>query len=138
MSGPDALLGIWVPDAAPRARLTSDGSSPPLTPEASKLYAERRQRVARGDASFDPTTWCAEPGMPRILTMPYPLEIRTDGNRVAFIHGWYRWFRIVDLGDGTVDPPLPLTMGFPVGRWEGGTLVIRTPGLGCDCRRRKS
>lgn len=127
--GLDALLGIWVPDAAPRTLLTSKGRPPPLTSEASKLYAERRQRLAAGDASFDPTTWCAGPGMPRILTMPYPLEIRADSNRLAFIHGWYRWFRIVDLGAGTVDPPLPLTMGFPVGRWEAGTLVVRTVGL---------
>jgi hypothetical protein len=28
-----------------------------------------------------------------------------------------------------VDPPLPLTMGFPVGHWEDDTLVIRTVGL---------
>ncbi len=118
-----------MPDAAPRALLTSDGKPPPLTAEALKLYAERRQRLAAGDASFDPTTWCSGPGMPRILTMNYPLEIRADGNRLAFIHGWYRWFRIVDLGAGTVDPPLPLTMGFPVGHWESGTLVIRTVGL---------
>jgi hypothetical protein len=67
--------------------------------------------------------------MPRMLTMAYPFEIRGDGNRIAFIHDWYRWFRIVDLGPGTDDPPLPLTMGFPVGRWEGGTLVISTSGL---------
>jgi hypothetical protein len=127
--GQDALLGIWVPDAAPRALLTSSGKAPPLTAEASKLYAERRQRLAKGDASFDPTSWCAGPGMPRILTMQYPLEIRADANRIAFIHGWYRWFRTVDMGTGTVDPPLPLTMGFPVGRWEGNTLVIRTIGL---------
>jgi hypothetical protein len=123
------LAGTWVPDAAPRALLTSRGKTPPLTAEASKLYAERRERLAKGDASFDPTTWCAGPGMPRILTMQYPFEIRGDASRMAFIHGWYRWFRIVDLGPGTADPPLPLTMGFPVGHWEGNTLVIRTGGL---------
>ncbi|HTY94030.1 MAG TPA: hypothetical protein VMC02_09090 [Steroidobacteraceae bacterium] len=127
--GPVALLGIWVPDSAPRALLTASGKAPPLTVEASKLYDERRQRLARGDASFDPTSWCAGPGMPRILTMKYPLEIRADANRVVFIHGWYRWFRTVDLGAGAVDPPLPLTMGFPVGHWEQNTLVIRTVGL---------
>ena len=128
-AGPEALLGVWVPDAAPRALLTSKGKTPPLTAAASKVYTERRQRLAKGDASFDPTTWCAGPGMPRILTMPYPLEIRADASRIAFIHGWYRWFRIVDLGAGTADPPLPLTMGFPVGHWEASGLVIRTTGL---------
>jgi len=128
-AGPEALLGVWVPDAAPRALLTSQGKTPPLTAEASKLYTERRQRLAKGDTSFDPTTWCAGPGMPRILTMPYPLEIRADASRIAFIHGWYRWFRIVDLGAGTADPPLSLTMGFPVGHWEASGLVIRTTGL---------
>jgi hypothetical protein len=124
-----ALLGTWVPDAAPRALLTSRGRTPPLKPEAAQLYAQRRQLLARGDASFDPTSWCSGPGMPRMLTMPYPLEIRGDASRIAFLHGWYRWFRIVDMGPGTADPPLPLTMGFPVGRWEGATLVIRTSGL---------
>ena len=128
-AGPEALLGVWVPDAAPRGLLTSKGKTPPLTAAASKLYTERRQRLSKGDASFDPTTWCAGPGMPRILTMPYPLEIRADASRIAFIHGWYRWFRIVDLGSGTADPPLSLTMGFPVGHWEASGLVIRTTGL---------
>ncbi len=127
--GRSALLGIWVPDAAPRTLLTSNGKAPPLTAEASKVYAERRQRLARGDAAYDPTTWCAGPGMPRILTMAYPFEIRGDADRIAFIHGWYRWFRTVDMGPGTPDPPLPLTLGFPVGHWEGNTLVIRTAGL---------
>jgi hypothetical protein len=127
--GQQALLGIWVPDAAPRSLLTSSGRTPPLTAEASKLYAERSQRLARGDAAFDPTTWCSGPGMPRILTMQYPLEIRGDADRIAFIHAWYRWFRIVDMGPGPVDPPLPLTMGFPVGHWDDDTLVIRTVGL---------
>jgi hypothetical protein len=123
------LLGVWMPDAAPRALLAAGGKAPPLNAESAKLYAERRQRLAKGDAAFDPTSWCAGPGMPRILTMPYAMEIRADAQRIAFIHAWYRWFRTVDMGAGNVDPPLPLTMGFPVGRWEGNTLVIRTVGL---------
>lgn len=128
-AGQQALLGIWMPDAAPRRLLTTDGKAPPLTTGAAKLYDERSRQLAMGDASFDPTSWCAGPGMPRILTMAYPFEIRADANRVAFIHGWYRWFRTVDMSTAAVDPPLPLTMGFPVGHWEGSTLVIRTVGL---------
>ncbi len=129
-SGPDAVLGTWVPDAAPQRLLAVDGSPAPLTPEAARVHAERLQRLQSGDSSFDQTTWCAGPGMPRVMTMPYPFEIRRDGDYLAFIHGWYRWHRIVDLAGGAVDdPPLPLTMGFPVGHWEGDTLVIRTIGL---------
>jgi hypothetical protein len=124
------VLGIWVPDAAPERLLAIDGSPPPLTVEAASLHAERLERRRAGDTSFDQTTWCAGPGMPRVLTMPYPFEIRRDGDYLAFIHGWYRWHRVVDLGGTAVeDPPLPLTMGFPVGHWEGDTLVIRTVGL---------
>lgn len=128
-TGPDALMGVWVPDAAPQRLLTADGKPPPLTPEASAIHEDRLQRLAAGDTSFDQTTWCAGPGMPRILTMPYAFEIRRDGDFLAFIHGWYRWHRVVDMAGGEVDPPLPLTMGFPVGHWEEDALVIRTVGL---------
>ncbi len=128
-SGPDALLGVWVPSPAPERLLTSAGQPPPLNAEAAELHAARLKRVAAGDSSFDQTTWCASPGMPRVLTMPYPFEIRRDGDLVAFIHGWYRWHRVVNLAGVDVEPPFPLTMGFPVGHWEDDTLVIRTVGL---------
>lgn len=127
--GPDALLGVWVPDAAPRQLLTADGTAPPLNAQAAALHAERMQQLAAGVAHFDPTTWCAGPGMPRVMTMPYPFEIRRAGDYLAFIYGWYRWFRTVDMAAHEVDAPFPVTMGFPVGRWEGDTLVVRTVGL---------
>jgi hypothetical protein len=127
---PDDLLGIWVPDAAPRELTTTDGAPPPLTEDAAELHAEHKARFAAGDAGYDPTTWCAGPGLPRILTMPYAFEIRRSGDHVAIIHDWYRWFRSVDLnGPEVVEPPMPLTMGYPVGRFEDDTLVIRTVGL---------
>ena len=59
---------------------------------------------------------------------PYPFEIRRDGERLVS-STLVPWFRTVDLGGPAVDPPLPLTLGFPVGRWEGDTLVIRTVGI---------
>lgn len=127
--GPDALLGVWVPDSAPERLLTVDGKPPPLNAAAAAVHADRLQRLAAGDASFDQASWCAGPGMPRILTMPYPFEIRSDGDYLAFIHGWYRWHRVVDMTGAAADPVLPLTMGYPVGHWEGDTLVIRTTGL---------
>jgi hypothetical protein len=125
---PDDLLGIWVPDAAPR-ELTADGAPPPLNEDAAAVHAKHKQRYAAGDAGYDPTTWCAGPGLPRILTMPYPFEIRRSGEHLAFIHGWYRWFRAVDLDGREPQPQIPTTLGFPVGRFEGDTLVIRTVGL---------
>lgn len=128
-AGEDALLGVWVPVAAPERLLTVDGQPPPLNAEAAEVHAARVERLAAGDTAFDQSTWCASPGMPRIMTMPYAFEIRRDGDFLAFMHGWYRWFRVVNLTGVEVDPPLPLTAGFPVGHWEGDTLVIRTVGL---------
>jgi hypothetical protein len=125
---PDDLLGIWVPDAAPR-ELTANGAPPPLNQDAAALHAEHKQRFAAGDVGYDPTSWCAGPGLPRIFTMPYAFEIRRSGDHLAFLHGWYRWFRAVDLNGPEPEPPLPTTLGFPVGRFEGDTLVIRTVGL---------
>jgi hypothetical protein len=129
VQGPDAVLGVWVPDAAPTQLLTADGKAPPLNEEAAELYKVRLERFAAGDTSHDQSSWCAGPGMPRMLTMPYPFEIRRDGDYLAFLHGWYRWHRIVDLSGAEFDARLPLTMGYPVGHWEGDTLVIRTVGL---------
>jgi hypothetical protein len=127
---PDDLLGIWVPDAAPRELLTVDGSAPPLTEDAAEIYAENRQRYAAGDFGYDPTTWCAGPGLPRMLTMPYPFEIKRSGDHVAIIHGWYRWFRNIDLaGPEVTEVDLPTTLGFSTGRFEDDVLVVRTVGL---------
>jgi len=127
--GPEAVLGIWVPDEAPQQLRTVDGKAPPLTSDAAELHKARLERLSAGDTSFDQTNWCASPGMPRVLTMPYPFEIRSDGDYLAFIHSWYRTHRVVDMKGEPVDPPLPLTMGFANGHWEGDTLVIRTTGL---------
>ena len=47
-SGPDAVLGIWVPDAAPQRLLAVNGSPAPLTPEAA------RRACASGSSACNP------------------------------------------------------------------------------------
>src|SRR5690606_13075123 len=47
-AGGDALLGVWVPVAAPERLMTAAGRPPPLNAEAAKVHAERLERFAAG------------------------------------------------------------------------------------------
>lgn len=123
-----AIEGTWMPTAYSDRLLTSAGAEPPLTADARELYRERIAEQDNRDRQYDRTMWCAGPGMPRIMFMPYPFEIRADGDFVGFIYSWYRWHRVVDMSGQPADPILPQTMGYPVGRWDGDTLVIETVG----------
>jgi len=52
--------------------------------------AQRLAERHQPDPQFDRTRWCAGPGMPRIMLMPYPFEIRSERGYLAFLFGWYR------------------------------------------------
>src|SRR5690606_41026368 len=85
------LVGVWMPEPFPDEMRTVDGERPPLTGEGAAIYEQRIAQRKAGDISFDRTMWCAGPGMPRIMLMPYPFEIIASHDRLAFVHGWYRW-----------------------------------------------
>lgn len=123
------MLGVWLPEQYAERLLADGGAAPPLNARGAQIYRARASEREQPQPQFDRTRWCAGPGMPRIMFLPYPFEIRADGSFVGFIHGWYRWHRMVDMSGQKPDPILPLTMGYPVGRWEDRTLVIDTVGL---------
>lgn len=127
--GMKPMLGVWLAEKHAERLLTDGGEAPPLNAAGAELYAARTAERSQPQPQFDRTRWCAGPGMPRIMFMPYPFEIRADGSYVGFIYGWYRWHRMVDMSGTKADPALPLTMGYPVGHWEDKTLVIETVGL---------
>jgi hypothetical protein len=120
-----AIVGVWAPDSRSERLLTGA----PLTPQAAKLHAERLAQRNQPDPQFDRTRWCAGPGLPRIMLMPYPFEIRTERGYVAFLFGWYRWHHLVDMSGQPPDYVLPTSMGYSTGRWVGNVLEIDTVGL---------
>lgn len=124
-----AFVGVWAPDDASDRLLATARDPAPLTPAGAKLHAQHLAERDQPDPQFDRTRWCAGPGMPRIMLMPYPFEIKSERGYLAFLFGWYRWYRLVDMSGQDPDYVLPTTMGYSVGRWEGRTLVIKTTGL---------
>lgn len=126
------LSGVWQADGNVQELKTADGKAPPLKPEAAKLYATRKAQFKQGDLSFDPTAKCISPGLPRILTMPYPFEILQSDKKLTYLFGWNYWNRSVYLDSKAKEVPYPLSMGLSHGKWQGNTLVIETTDLRAD------
>jgi len=79
---------------------------------------------------IDPTGTCLFPGIPRVNSSPYPMEIIQLSDRVVFLYEYMHNFRVVWTDGREHRPTWPTTlMGDPVGRWEGDTLVIDTVNL---------
>ncbi|MGX7895313.1 hypothetical protein [Tsuneonella sp. HG222] len=110
------------PEGPPRAEM-------PLTPEYQAIRAERAQERARLAEGAQGCEW---PGMPRIMTYPYPLEILHTPGRVTMIFEAESQVRriFLDRAEHLPEDELdPTYNGDSIGRWEGDTLVVDTIGL---------
>jgi len=92
----------------------------PFTAEGLKAFNDVWNHI-------DPTSKCILPGVPRVNTSPYPMQIVQLPDKVIFLYEYMHNFRIV-YTDGrehhqTWEPTL---LGDSVGKWEGDTLVIDT------------
>jgi hypothetical protein len=79
----------------------------------------------------DPTLQCLLPGVPRIQTMPMPLEIVQTPKELVILYESFRAFRRIPIQANLKHPDdlVPTWMGDSVGRWEGDTLVVDTVGF---------
>jgi hypothetical protein len=128
-----ALNGVWLAEKATPRLLTADGKTPPLRPEARKLYEQRQAARKAGDTSFDRTTWCASPGIPRFMLVRHPFEIAVSERRVAFLYSWSNWYRTIDMSGKKWDVDEEYSsMGVGRGRWDGNALVVETTSLRSD------
>lgn len=141
---PRDLSGIWMNDNTLDERMKREGrtrqtaeelagprapAARPLTPAYQELLRKReaaRARLAEGAQA------CAWPGMPGILTYPYPFEVLHTPGRITFIYEAESQVRRIfldrdkHLPEEDLDPSYN---GDSIGRWEGDVLVIDTVGF---------
>jgi hypothetical protein len=127
------LTGIWINQGGigwtpgiPPGR----GQNPPLTPAYAKIFDQHLADAALGKPTGDPTAACLPPGMPRIMTMTYPMEITMGPDRIMIYAEWDEQVRRI-FTDGrplSADPD-PTYNGQSVGHWEGDFLLATTFGL---------
>ena len=124
----------WEPNGRPGVP-----ENPPFTPEFAEKYRRTTQAAREGHPVADPTSSCLPPGMPRIMTMSYPMEILMTPGQVTIIAEWSSQVRRV-FTDGRGHPPAdeldPTYNGHSIGHWEGrgkdAVLVIDTVGIRPD------
>lgn len=123
------FAGVWQIERPVSGLRTKDRRLPPLLPQARQTYEQHIAARRAGDLTFDKASWCASPGIPRLLLLSDPFEIVVRPRQVAFAFQWDGWVRLVDMVSPSLSVIYPSSMGVSVGRWEGSILVIETTGL---------
>ncbi|MGH9202841.1 MAG: hypothetical protein ACRD2A_16570, partial [Vicinamibacterales bacterium] len=71
---------------------------------------------------------CFQPGVPRIMYMPYPFQIVQSTNKIQMAYTFANAARTIHF-DKVEGPPDDTYMGHSVGRWEADTLVVDVTGF---------
>jgi hypothetical protein len=118
----------WTPGVPPGL-----GQNPPLTPEYKKIFDMHQANAAAGKPTGDITASCLPQGMPRIMTMTYPMEITHAPDHVKIYAEWQEQTRRIYTDGRPLDPePDPTFYGQSVGHWEGDVLVSTAFGFRDD------
>jgi hypothetical protein len=142
-ASPD-LAGVWMNDNTLDERMKREGRTrqtaqelAPRTAEAAvpltPAYLERyKQLQAEAAKLAEGVAACKWPGMPTIMTSPYPFEVLTTESRLTFLFEVDSQVRRIFL-DRTEHLPAdeldPSYYGDSIAHWENNTLVIDSIGF---------
>jgi hypothetical protein len=114
------------PGRAGRGRAMAPAAA--LTPEYAAKAAEQARLAAKTEDN--PSANCLPPGMPGIMSQPYPIEVLMTPGQVTIVVEAYTQVRhIYTDGRPMPEDPDPSFDGTSIGRWEGDTLVVETMGF---------
>ncbi len=125
--------GIWQLDWEHNLKLLG-GMAPThdLTAKAKARYTAYLAKQKFGEDEAPQTANCLPPGMPDIMTQPYPIQFLFNPGKVVILVEAYEQERTI-YTDGRGHPSAsqltPTFQGHSIGHWDGDTLVIDTVGV---------
>ncbi len=101
-----------------------------LTSEYQRRLDAYKKAQEKGENLQSQGANCVPPGLPGIMTQPYPIEFLYQPGRIVMLTEAYMPFRHI-YTDGRQHPedPDPAFMGHSIGHWEKDTLVIDSVGF---------
>jgi hypothetical protein len=123
------LSGIWSGD---QSADTFSPTDPPLTPWAEAKFRSVKPGYGphASALSDDPLLDCLPPGVPRILLVPFPMQIVQIPGETIMLFEYDHYVRHIYTSRREHPKGLqPTWMGDSIGRWEGNTFVVDTVGL---------
>lgn len=121
---PFDITGPWRNDY--RWRVTVDDLEPKPTP----FTEEGRRRFEATEPWHDYSLRCVAPGLPRIFGAPYNVDVVDAGSHYLMIYLEHNTPRRIWMDGRRPAADTPRTpMGFSVGRWQDGVLVVETTHL---------
>jgi hypothetical protein len=96
-----------------------EGGELPYLPEA---LAKRNENF-KNRLTLDPETKCFQPGMPRIMYMPFPFQIVQTPTYIGLLFEYVHTTRHIRLNSEHPEGPIEWALGDTRARWEGDTLV---------------
>ena len=101
-------------------------AQPQLTPKYDALLKAYRAKPPQDSVGAN----CVPPGLPGIMTQPYPVEfLLTPGKVTIVIEAYMQVRHIYTDGRKLPEDPDPTYNGNSVGRWENGTLIVESIGF---------
>src|SRR6266568_5823199 len=120
--GPVVALGAAF--SVPAGTGIVEGNEIPYLPPAAATKKENRENwLAR-----DPEIKCYLPGVPRMMYMPYPVQVVQSSSTIVMMSEFASAIRTIYM-NSTTRPPADTWMGWSNGKWDGDTLVIDSKGF---------
>lgn len=102
-------------------------------PKGWKLTAKGQALVDGFREDQNPVLNCGDPGVPKSMTLPYAHQLtRRDANTLVIARDLMEGERLIHLGANPPAPGAPSKLGYSIGRYDKGELVIETSNFSAD------